>query len=108
MGSSMISGLLAAASIAYALSLEARIITLNSNTHSRISSLETDQNSICTAVKSFTSLSRTDATGAANSNGMVSFYFLRIIPKIRGESKKMRLGQIQSYNKTFLFLIRFC
>ena len=27
---------------------------------------------------------------------------------IRGESKKMRLGQIQSYNKTFLFLIRFC
>ena len=24
---------------------------------------------------------------------------------IRGESKKMRLGQIQSYNKTFLFLI---
>ena len=82
MGSSMITGLLAAASIAYALSLEARIITLNSNTHSRISSLETDQNSICTAVKSFTSLSRTDATGATNSNGMVSFYFLRIISKI--------------------------
>ena len=28
--------------------------------------------------------------------------------KLRGESKKMRLGQIQSYNKTFLFLIWFC
>ena len=72
MGSSMISGLLAAASIAYALSLEARIINMDSSTNSRIASLESDQNSICTAIKSFTSLSRTDATGASNTNGMVS------------------------------------
>ena len=73
MGSSMISGLIAVASIAYALSLEARFLALDSSTNSRMSSLESDQNSICTAVKSFTSLSRTDATGASNTNGMVSF-----------------------------------
>ena len=72
MGSSMISNLIAAAAIAYAVSLEARILALDSSINSRISSLESNHNSICTTVKSFTNLTRVDATGASNTNGMVS------------------------------------
>ena len=73
MGGSMMSTAIAAGAIAYARSLETRILALETSINSRISSLESDKNSICTTVKSFTELIRTDATGASNTNGMVSY-----------------------------------
>ena len=43
-----------------------------------------------------------------SSNVFFQSHWLIVVIVLRGESKKMRLGQIQSYNETFLFLIRFC
>ena len=45
MGTSMVAGLIAAASLAYALTLESRLLTLQS-----------DKSSICTTVSTFTKL----------------------------------------------------
>ena len=61
MGAAGVSSVIAVGALAYALSLEARILALASVQ----STIDTEQTAICTAVKSFTSLTRTAATGVA-------------------------------------------
>ena len=63
MGAAGISSMIAIGALAYALSLEARILALAAVQ----SSLDTEQTQICTAVKAFTSLTRTAATGGTVS-----------------------------------------
>jgi len=60
MGAAGVSSVIAVGALAYALSLEARILALASTQ----STIDTEQTAICTAVKSFTSLTRTAASGA--------------------------------------------
>jgi len=59
MGTSAVAGVIAAASLAYALTLESRLIALNA-----------DKSSLCTTVKAFTSLTRTAATGTSASQAV--------------------------------------
>ena len=65
MGAAGVSSVIAISALAYALSLEARILALASTQ----STLDTEQTSICTAVKSFTSLTRTAASGGVTTAG---------------------------------------
>ena len=69
MGAAGISTIIAVGAAAYALSLEGRILALASTQDS----LSTEQTAICTAVKSFTGLTRTAATGATNAVGTALF-----------------------------------
>jgi len=59
MGAAGVSSVIAIGALAYALSLEARILALAATQ----SSLDTEQTNVCNAIKSFTSLTRTAATG---------------------------------------------
>ena len=68
MGAAGISTIIAVGAAAYALSLEGRILALASTQ----SSLSTEQTAICTAVKSFTSLTRTAATGGVDTVGQAT------------------------------------
>ena len=61
MGAAGISSIIAIGALAYALSLEARILALASVQ----SDLDTEQTNICTAVRAFSALTRTAANGGA-------------------------------------------